>query len=139
MQYLELKVPKIYSDPSQTGNYSFIVPVYDQNYKVSIEFPPTADGTDSFTAVKFPDYKTAYNLIASEKTELTWSGLLESDKDNFVTFLKSFNNSFQPFTLIHYDDALVKKTITGIIETDSVEIKKDEFDLYSISLIIRST
>lgn len=139
MQYVELYVPKKYLTTGASGDYIFTLPVYDQSYKVTIKFPDSSDGLKSLTGTRFPDYTTAYSLSAYEIIELSWSGLSESDKDIFVEFLKSFSNSFQPFVLMHIDEDSVpniKRQIYGIILTNSVEINKDEFDLYNFSLKI---
>ena len=107
-----------------TGDTSFTVPMYNQDYSIEYTSNEIASGGASFTEAVFPEFKLAFTTQLIERHTYNWSGLQEDEIDIFKAMLKQFNNSWQPFTM---------NGIQFIIEKDPT-VDKDHLELYSITL-----
>lgn len=133
---IKLAVPNIYLDPDASGDVVFTVPMYDQDYEVNISFPKAGSSKLSFSGQTPVNYMVAYNANPIYEYDYNWTGLLEAEKDIFIEFIESFNNSFQKFNLEVQLNNVHDHNMDVIINTDNISISKNRLDLYSISLTL---
>lgn len=132
--YIDLIVPDKYITSGSITSTTFRVPMFDQSYSIEYSYSDVAYGDISYSGNKFPRFDIAKDLILITRYNLSWTGLNSSDKSDFENFIKSFNNSFQPFTLRVWDSAVSSDDYYMIIEPETITLTKDRFDLWSVSL-----
>ena len=131
---VDLIVPDKYITYGSGTSTTYILPMFDQDYTIEYSYSDIAYLDESATGQKFPEYSIAKNLVLISRHNLTWSGLLEAEKDTFENAVKSFNNSFQPFTMRIWDTGVSYTDYYMIIEPDTLTLTKDKFDLWSVSI-----
>lgn len=129
--YIDLIVPDKYVTVGAGTSTTFRVPMFDQGYTIDYSYSDVAYGDKSYSGLEFPKFSIAKNLSLISRYTLSWTGMSDAEKSELDDFIKSFNNSFQPFTLrlwlnqSGYDDYYM------IIEPDTITLTKDKFNLWS--------
>jgi hypothetical protein len=132
----EFIVPDKYKTAGSLTSSTFNVPMFDYEYSIEYSYSDIAFQSESASGQKFPEYGAANNLTLISKYNFKWTGLLAAEKTFFDAFIKSFNNSFQPFTMRIYKDAVAYDNYIMIVEPDTINVSKDRFDLWGVSLIL---
>ena len=121
-----LTVAKKYTINGDAGNFTYTVPAYNQDYEINLSFPNNVQ--TAFAGNTFPNYKQAFSSSCIERRAYNWTGLTQTEVNLFTSFIKAFNNSWQPFTLTYNS---VAEDL--IVESDPT-VGKDNLGLYSLTL-----
>lgn len=131
--YIKCLVPDKYLTVGSLTSNTFTMPIFDYGYTINYSYSDAAYDSISASGQVFPNYKLAKKLSLIIKYQFNWSGLVESEKIIVENFIKSFGNSFQPFTLQIFTSDINHLDYEMIIDSDTVSISKDRFDLYNVS------
>ena len=117
---------------------TFIVPRFDQNYSINYSFVNHPYKNTNFLGRLFPYYPVARDseFVCIENHSYSWTMLNESEKDVFNNFINAFNNSWQPFSLCKWNSGTLESVEHFIIDSP-VEISKDKYELYSVTLNLK--
>jgi len=132
--YIELRVEVKYITYGAGGTSIFTVPMFDFGYVLNYSYSDVSGPSTSASGQEFPEYNIARNLYLIKKFSLSWNGMTLAEKLVFENFIKSFNNSFQPFIFRLYTAVAAYDDYYMIIEPDSLTFTKDKFDLWGVSL-----
>lgn len=131
---IKITVPVFYTDPDSVADNISYIPMFDQDYSLKINFPKTGRGLLSYSGQLTVNYDTAYDIDPIYEYTYNWSGLTEAEKDVFVSFIDNFNNSFQKFNFQVQLDGSPQWNMDCVVNSNSLTIKKDRLDLYSITI-----
>ena len=67
--------------------------------RLNLSFPNNVQ--TAFAGSTFPNYKQAFSSSCIERRAYNWTGLTQTEINLFTSFIKAFNNSWQPFTLTY--------------------------------------
>jgi len=111
------------------------IPLPDQDYTITYSFQKFPFSDRSLTGQKTIQFNLAKQNKMIETRTYKWSGLSESEIEVFWDFVNAFQTSYQPFALaIIGKEANKMLCYYGVLEKNSVSIKKDRYDLFSVEL-----
>lgn len=127
------RVPDRYLDSSVGTSTDFTLPIYNQDYSIIYKFADTAFLSKSMVNLLWPDYNISSSTVLYTERVYNFN-CSESEKTTMENFIKSFNNSFQPFRFIISVDATTQNDTLFCILNGTPTFNKDEFDRWTISL-----
>lgn len=128
-----LNETKNYALRNITISDEFIVPLYDQNYSVELSYMSTPYQNKNYLDLIFPKFTIADKLLLIERQIISWSGLLEDEKDIFIYFLNAQVNSFQPFIMLKWTGETTYEANQYIISANSANFNRDSANLWNVS------